>query len=223
MSKVVILGAAGNSLEILDAVLDSADVCGPSHLEVLGFLDDDPSTLGRQINGFPVLGGLARARELSQALFVNGIGSTRTYKRKPDIIDRLEIPDDRFATVVHPSAVVSRSATIGVGTVVLQNAVVSSGATLGRHVLVLPLTVISHDARVDDFATIAGGAAISGHVHLGRACYVGTNASLREGVRIGDGALVGMGSVVLRDVPADTTVAGVPAVELSSRAKAASR
>jgi sugar O-acyltransferase (sialic acid O-acetyltransferase NeuD family) len=215
MRKLVVLGAAGNSLEILDAVLDAYDSGDASRFTPVGFLDDNAETWGQEINGYPVLGALSLAGQFDpDTLFVNGIASTKTYKRKPEIIGSLGMPEDRFATIVHPSAVVSRFATVGAGSVILQNAVVGSGVRLGRHVHVLPLTVVSHDAQVDDFATIAGCVSVSGHVRLGRACYVGTAASIRGGVTVGEGAMVGMGAVVLNDVPVETVVAGVPAAEL---------
>ncbi len=213
----MILGTAGNSLEILDAVLAGADGGRQPDYRVVGFLDDDAETWGKTVHGVPVLGSLARLRELDRVAVINGIGSTRTHKRKPQIIEALEIPDTRFAVVRHPTAVVSTFATIGAGTVLLHNTVVCSRAKVGRHVQILPLSIVSHDVRIEDYATIAGGVCLSGHVHIGRASYIGSNTGVREGVSIGDEALVGLGSVVLRDVPAGATVAGVPAAAIQRR------
>lgn len=214
MQKLIILGTAGNSLEILDAVLDAQDIGKRPSFTVAGFLDDNQELWGQDIYGYPVIGPLSRIHDLDDVMFVNGIGSTSTFRRKPEIIGGLGLPDEKFATIVHPSATVSRFAKIGAGTVILQNAVIGTGVQVGRHVHVLPLTVLSHDTQVDDFATIAGGVSVSGRVHLGRACYIGSAAAIRNDVNIGSGALVGMGAVVLKDVAANAVVAGVPAVEL---------
>lgn len=211
MQDLVILGTAGNSIEILDAVLARASVGLDARYRVIGFLDDKAETWGSTILGVPVLGGLSRVRELDGAAVINGIGSTRTHRLKPDIIEKLGLPDARFATVVHPSAVVSTLATIGPGTAILQNAVICSRAEVGRHVQILPLSVVSHDTIVEDYATIAGGVCLSGNVRIGRASYVGSNSSVREAITVGAEALIGMGSVVVRDVAAGHKVAGVPA------------
>lgn len=216
---LVILGTAGNSLEILDCVIAATRAGLSPRYVVKGFLDDDAARHGTTLNGISVLGPLASAREMARqaadVVFINGIGSTTTYQRKPDIIAALGLPADRFATVIHPSATISGFAAIGAGSVIMQQVVVCSHVMVGAHVQVLPLTVLSHDVVVEDFATIAGGAAVSGFVRLGRACYVGSNASIRGGVTVGAGALIGMGAVVLEDVRPGATVVGVPAAEIA--------
>jgi len=85
-------------------------------------------------------------------------------------------------------------------------------------------TFISNGVRIDNQCHIAHGAwiwedvIVVAHAGLGGSCgvgagaYIGFGAHLKQGVRIGERAMVGMGSVVLKDVPADVTVAGVPAV-----------
>jgi acyl-[acyl carrier protein]--UDP-N-acetylglucosamine O-acyltransferase len=85
---------------------------------------------------------------------------------------------------------------------------VGTNVQIGHHVVVLPNTVVSHDARIGDFTCIAGAACISGGVTMGDSCYAGANASVRERVRIGRHALIGMGSAVLHDVPPRTVVVG---------------
>ena len=204
--RIVVLGTAGNSLDIAEAIelLGGGRSCA-------GFLDDDPAAAGREFLGLPVLGRLDEASRLKGHSFVNGIGSTRSFRAKPSIIERTGLSADRFETVVHPTACVSKSAAIGRGVAVLQHAFVGAKAALGDHVIVLPSAIVSHDARVGSFGCIAGGTCLSGGVTVEDLCYVGSNAALREGIRVGRGALVGMGSVVLSDIPPGETWAGVPA------------
>jgi acetyltransferase-like isoleucine patch superfamily enzyme len=71
--------------------------------------------------------------------------------------------------------------------------------------------VISHEVTIGDYSCVAGGVCVSGRVSIGKACYLGSNCTIREGVRLGDYCLVGMGSVVLHDVPSNITVVGSPA------------
>jgi len=211
LKRIVILGTGGNCLDILETIR-SVNAAGSSPMyECVGFLDDAPARQNMSFLGVPVLGPLDKARSLGDVVFVNGIGSTRNHLRKPEIIARTGIPDARFETIVHPSAEVSPSATLGPGTVVLQNATLACQVRVGAHVIILPNVVLSHDDVVGDYTCIAGGACVSGAVSIGRCCYLGSNCSILEQVRIGDRSLVGMGSVVLEDVPEGAVVVGNPA------------
>jgi sugar O-acyltransferase (sialic acid O-acetyltransferase NeuD family) len=182
----------------------------------VGFLDDNESLWGSLRFGAKVLGPIAAAAELHDCRFVNGIGAPASYSKKPAIIAHTGLARDRFVTIVHPTASVSRMASLGLGTVVFQHVTITSNARIGDHVVVLPNSVVSHDVIVGDYTCIAGGVCISGGVRVGQACYIGTNSSIIGGVEIGDGSLVGMGSVVLAGVPAHSIVVGNPARFLRS-------
>jgi sugar O-acyltransferase (sialic acid O-acetyltransferase NeuD family) len=208
-TELIILGVNGNCIDIAEAVELLARRGEP--WSVAGFLDDDASRHGRLVAGYPVLGGLARAVSFPDARFVNGIGSATSYRRKPELIAQAGLPEEAWATVIHPTAFVSPRARVGPGSVVLANCSVCAGASVGRHVMILPNSVVSHDAVVEDYATIATGVCISGFCRVGAGSYLGTNCSIRERLQVGEGALVGMGAVVTRDVPAAAVVVGNPA------------
>jgi sugar O-acyltransferase (sialic acid O-acetyltransferase NeuD family) len=208
---VVILGVGGNSVDILDTLHDLNDAAGHTRYECIGFLDDNEALWGSVRHGVKVLGPLASAAELSDCWFVNGIGTPENFLVKERIIAKAGIGAGRFLTVVHPTASVSRMATLGHGTVVFQNVTITSNVRIGEHVIILPNTVVSHDCQVGDYTCLAGGVCISGNVRVGRTCYLGTNSTIIGGIDIGEGSLVGMGSVVLADVPAGQVVVGNPA------------
>ena len=211
MKKLLILGTGGNCLDILDAVRDINDAAGSPMYECTGFLDDDATKTGREFLGVRVVGTLSDAPHFPDCFFVNGIGSSSNFWKKPMILAKTGIPADRFETLVHPTASVSRTASIGRGVVLLPHVTVATNAWIGDHVIILPSSFISHDARVGDHTCIAGGVCISGFVDVGSCCYLGTNAALRERITIGDGCLIGMGSVVLSSVAPRTVVVGNPA------------
>ena len=107
----------------------------------------------------------------------------------------------RPCRLVHPSAVVSRTATIGAGVVVQHGACVSSMVRLDDHVRINVRANLMHDVTVGPFTTIAPNAVVLGRVQIGRSCYIGANATILPGVRVGDRAVVGAGAVVTRAVP----------------------
>jgi sugar O-acyltransferase (sialic acid O-acetyltransferase NeuD family) len=209
--RILILGTGGNSVDILDTLNDINRVSSTPLYECLGFLDDNEVIWGKRILGVEVLGPLAKASALSDCLLVNGIGAPGNFWKKEAIIGKTGAPLERFETIIHPSASVSRTATLGRGVVVFQHVVITSNVTVGDHVIILPNTVISHDDIIGDYTCIAGGVCISGQVKVGRLCYLGTNSTIIGNTEIGERCLVGMGSSVLRNVPPNSVVVGNPA------------
>jgi sugar O-acyltransferase (sialic acid O-acetyltransferase NeuD family) len=208
---IIILGTNGNCLDILDTIDAINDARGKTIYTCQGFLDDDDKKWGMEFHGIKVLGPLCRAQRYHDCYFVNGIGSPTNFWRKPAILGKTSLPIERFETLVHPTASVSRLSQIGRGVVIFQHVTITSNVRLGDQVIVLPNTVISHDVVIGDYTCIAGGVCISGGVAIGASCYLGTNASVIGNRTIGDYCLVGMGSVVLHDVSENPVVAGNPA------------
>jgi sugar O-acyltransferase (sialic acid O-acetyltransferase NeuD family) len=209
-SPLIIVGAAGNCLDIADAVVAQRD-SGRDDFAIAGFLDDDPARQGQTVAGFPVLGPISAAANFPNAVFVCGIGSPKSFQSKSELIARIGMPAERFATLVHPAASVSRSALLGPGTVILGNTTICSSVRIGAHVMMLPNCVVGHDTIINDYCIFAAGVTVSGMVTIARGCYIGAGSTVREGVSIGEGALVGMGAVAVRDVAAGAWVAGNPA------------
>jgi sugar O-acyltransferase (sialic acid O-acetyltransferase NeuD family) len=206
--KLIILGAGGTSREIAGAVRDVNQ--RQLQWDLLGYLDDDPALHGAQIDGLPVLGPIEAAR-CSEAQIIIGVARAKDRGIRRGIVERLALPRERYATIIHPSASVSPYAKIGAGTAILHNVVITSGTAVGDHVLISQNVTMAHDQVVEDFVTVAGGAMIAGWVRLKHGSYIGAGSTILDGVTVNEGALVGIGSVVIRDVPAGATVAGNPA------------
>jgi sugar O-acyltransferase (sialic acid O-acetyltransferase NeuD family) len=195
----------GNGREALDAAGEA--------YEVLGFIDDTPAkqgvdSLGRAVFGRRALDDYPRARVLAVP------GGPASYTRRRALIDGLGIPVERYATVVHRTACVSPSASIGINVLIMAGVVITCGARIGNHVCILPNSVIHHDAVVGDWTLIGANVTIAGGVTVGENCYIGSGTSIINDVRIGDRALVGLGSNVIRAVPDDARMAGNPAREV---------
>lgn len=211
IKKIVILGTGGNSVDILDTLEDINTQTSKNIYQCVGFLDDNAHLWGKELHGVHVIGPLATANELRDCLFVNGIGSPENFWKKETIVAKTGVALDRFETIVHPTASVSRMAKLVPGTVVFQNVTITSNVRVGKHVIILPNSVVSHDDIIGDYSCIAGGVCISGEVKVGKSCYLGTGSVIRGGVEIGDFCLIGMGSVVLGNIPGNSVIVGNPA------------
>jgi sugar O-acyltransferase (sialic acid O-acetyltransferase NeuD family) len=207
--NLVIVGAGGFGRETAEAVR-ALNAAG-ARWRIAGYLDEEPARHGAVIDGVPVLGGLTELGGMPDASVVVCTGRPDNYASRPRIVDRLGLPPERYATIIHPAASVSVTSQVGPGTVLLAHAVLTAAARVGSHVAIMPGVVVTHDDVIGDFATLASGACLGGSVRVGRCAYIGAGALVRENSGIGAGALVGMGAVVTRDVPADEVWAGVPA------------
>ena len=217
MKRIYILGVNGNARDILDAI---RLICRthPNFPKPAGFLDDCIRQ-GAIVDGIPVVGNLESAYKLQNACFVNAIGSPESYILKPSIITKTGVPDTSFISVIHPKTDVSPSAKIGHGSVILSNTSVGAGVKIGNHVMILQNCVISHETRVADYAVIATGICLSGNVKIEKGSYLGSQCCVRGGINVGTGVLIGMGSVVVRDVPSHEVWCGNPARRLRKVAK----
>lgn len=209
--EIMILGTGGTSRDILDIIYDINKFYNKEIYQVSGFLEDDQPKWGKEINGIRVQGPLISANKYKNTFFVNGIGSPTSFLDKEKIITKSGICLDRFITLIHPSANISKSAQIGSGSVIFPNVVVGHNVKIGKHVVILPNTVISHDGFIGDYVCIAGCVYISGAVSVGSSCYIGANASIKESLSIGEGSLIGIGSVVLENIEKGRIMIGNPA------------
>jgi len=208
----LIIGAGGLGRETLVAAHATNDVT-PTW-EVLGFLDDDPSIQGRVLDGAPVVGPTSSISGYPDAAAVVTIGNPGDFTSRRRIVSELDLGPDRWATVIHPAAVVARGTRIGHGTIMLAGAVTTSPVGIGSHVVVMPAVVLTHDDVVADYCTLASGARLAGGVSVGEGAYVGAGALIRERCTIGAWSLVGMGAAVTTDIPSGEVWAGVPARRL---------
>jgi len=209
IKDLVILGAGGTAQDVL-SIIEDINRQSERH-RCVGLLDDNPALEGQAVCGIPVIGPLERAKRLDEVSFVNCLGSPRNYWKREAILTVLELPKERFATLIHPTAAVSTSSTIGHGVVLYPHVVVMAGVRIGDHVTVLANTVMNHNVVIEDFCIVTSGVNLSGQVRLGRGCYIGAGSSLIQDCTVGEWALVGLGSAVIRDVPPWTVVAGNPA------------
>ncbi|HET9738541.1 MAG TPA: NeuD/PglB/VioB family sugar acetyltransferase [Solirubrobacteraceae bacterium] len=206
---LLLVGAGGFARETLELV-QAINRAIPTW-DVVGVLDDDAGTHGRRIHGVEVIGPSAAVHDHPDALVTACVASPDDPLRRLALVSRLALPPERYATLVHPAAVVPTSASIGHGTVLHATTVLTADIELGAHVAAMPAVVLTHDDVIGDGVTFGAGARIAGTVTIERGAYIGSGALLREGLTVGAGAVVGMGAVLTKPVPAGEVWAGVPA------------
>ncbi|MCX6250463.1 MAG: hypothetical protein NTX61_06905 [Bacteroidetes bacterium] len=178
--------------------------------EVIGILDDNKATHGKMVDGIKVLGPLELCYQYENVKFVNCIGSHRTRIVKYEIIKRLNIPKNRFETLIHPSAKIYSSTIVEKGCIIHKGAVVFNDAVLQSHVEILANSIIGAKNVVFEGAMITSLVATTAGVNIGPYSHIGTHSCIGENVTIGAGVQIGMGSVVLKDIPHGVFCMGNP-------------
>ena len=135
------------------------------------------------------------------------VGKPGTTHRREFIEGMKEAP----LTIIHKSAIISESATIGAGCYVGAGAIVQPGAVLGQHCVINTGAIVEHNCVLGDGVVMAPRAVLGGGVKVGPWAYICMGACVRDHLTIGERAIVGMGAVVVKDVAPFVTVMGVPA------------
>ena len=211
MKNLIVLGGSGIGM-IAISIAKELGV-----YTIGGFLNDIVP-IGTKIgkyDSFPVIGttaDLPKFLEDSNNVFSIAYVGMQNEEMVFDKITSLNIPLDRFATLIHPSAIIPKGmCKIGYGVLMAPLSQLSPDTTLEDNSIMLPNSFLGHDSTLRRFAHVASNAVVGANVDVGRAVHVGTNATIREKVKIGDFALIGSGAVVLNDVASNSVVVGNPA------------
>ncbi|KJC50783.1 acetyltransferase [Bradyrhizobium sp. LTSP857] len=199
MDDLIIIGGGEHAFMVYEAALLSGQ------FRVLGFLDRQPGTLG----DISYLGTDDTAPNYPEAAFVVGIGTMQAGPARRQLIGRMQVK--RWASVVHPRAFVSPSASIGAGTVIMPGAIVNARSMIGNHCIINSGAVVEHDVRVGHCTHLSPGTVVGGGAEIGDNCFVGLGSRVRDHISIGNDTLVAMGSVVTGSWPQGAVLRGVPA------------
>jgi len=207
MLKVVIVGAGGHGQVVADSLLaelmdDSKDI------QLVGFVDDNPRLQQCSLLGLPVLGTVAQLPTIVHHAVVIAIGNNQVRHK---IYRQLHEQGEQFISVYHPSTIIGRGVEIGGGVMISAGVVVNTGALIGQNVILNTGCTVDHHNHIGDHVHIAPGVHIGGDVEIDEGALIGIGATVMPQCRIGAWSIVGAGAVVTRDVPAYSTVVGIPA------------
>lgn len=124
--------------------------------------------------------------------------------------------DTKYFTFIHPTAQIYTDHPIGDGSIICPNVIISANVKIGTHVLINYNTTVGHDTVIGNFSTINPNSAISGNCGIGNSVFIGSKTSIREKIHIIDNTIIGMGSVVVKNISKSSTYAGVPVKELTN-------
>lgn len=208
MKDIVILGGGDFGKEVA-WLIEDINKAEPTY-NLIGFLDDDEKKIGQKVNGYEVLGPISSLTELDRRGPVCAVIATQDGDVRKKIAGMF--PDfEGWETLIHPTANVSDTTTIGKGSIICSKISISVNTVIGEFCVFNIGIIMGHDCVIGDFVSIMSGVCITGHVRIKDGAYIATNSTVIPGMKIGDHARVGAGSVVIRNVKDNTLVMGVPA------------
>ena len=177
-------------------------------VDIVGYLDDDPSLSGKQIGRTQVIGATGLAQSSVDECFVVGVGEPRL--RRSLAVAR-HLLGGVALRVIHCTAYVSDEARIGEGAIIGPFCYVGPGAEVGDHAVLNTYASVGHDAVLGEYSVLSPYAALNGAATAEAGVFIGSGAIVAPKVRIGSGSKVSAGSVVNRNVAASSLAAGNPA------------
>lgn len=203
MQRVYIIGAAGFSLEVVEALCDC-------EVSIAGLFDDDTRLQERNSTGIPYLGVVEEfiLNTAPESPYVLAIGDNELRER----FDRRFMMESKLAfTVIHPAACVSPRAQISDGAYIAPFAFVGPRCVIGRQALLNVGCSIGHDSVLGDYVQVCPGARLSGHSQIGTGAFIASNAVVPPSGRIGKYAKLAANSFAARPIPDYALAVGVPA------------
>lgn len=203
MDKVVLLGAGGYCAGVVDSIVSG------NLYEIVGITDPVDK---KEHCGIPVIGTDDRLQEIYDSgvrcahITVGSIARPTVRKR---LVALSKAVGFKLVTVIDPTAIVSKFATIGEMVYVGKAAIVNATATVGNYCMINTGCIVEHGCNVGDWVHVAPGATLAADITIGNSSHIGVNATVLQGINIGSDVVVGAGSTVIRDVEAGKVVVGV--------------
>jgi len=205
MNKIVIYGAGGHGKVVADIIKKS------KKFEIVGFVDDNTKLSGQKFFGYLILGAGQILPQLLKKNIKYCIVAIGDNNIRVNLAKKIKSIGFNLPTLIHPQATIASDVVFGEGTVVMAGAVINPGSKIGNYVIINTGATVDHDNIIEEGAHIAPGAHLGGGVKIGKKSLVAIGASVREYCEVGSNSIVGIGAAVIKSVPDNVVVVGVPA------------
>ena len=214
--KIAIYGSSGFGREVLPLFRSSRQAQG-DHTGDIVFVDDNPAMQGQVLNGARIISfdqAVAEGRRFSLAIANSLV--------RQQLAEKCAAAGAKFASIFAMDAETYDDVEMAEGAIVCGRSLLTSNIRIGKHFHCNIFSYVAHDCVIGDYVTFGPRVNCNGNVVIEDHAYIGTGAFLKQGspdkpLRIGRGAVIGMGAVVTADVPLGVTVVGNPARPLQPK------
>ena len=210
MKKLLLIGGGGHC----KSVIGVAESAGYS---IMGILDKSKE-LGKRVLGYEVIGTDDDVvKYAGDADFIITVGQIKSPNLRIKLHQMIEDAGGHLATLIAPTAYVSKYAVIGEGSVVMHQAIVNADAIVGKGCIINTFANIEHDVIIGDYCHISTGAMINGEAQLDNEIFVGSQAVVSNGISICSNTIIGAGSVVNKSITKQGVYVGNQIKQIKSK------
>lgn len=210
MENILIIGARGFGREICGGLMRKPFSYNKK-FKIKGFLDDNKEALDG-FSGFPPIVSSVEDYEIKKKdVFVCALGNAAAREKYIEIIKN---KGGRFITLIKPNSIICNTAEIGEGVYIGDFCRISENTRISDFSLIHGYSTVAHDVQIGKYCVVQVNSFLGGYVKVGDRSTLHTRTTVIPGVTIGENAVTGAGSVVLKDVPSGITVFGVPAKKM---------
>ena len=211
MKHLVIIGARGWGREIYAAACNTVAYHNNEY-DIKGFLDDKSDAFdGLKGDYPPILGPVETYSIQPDDVFFCAMGDPIWRKKYAEII---ELKGGSFISIINPTARINPTAEIGDGTYIGTFTIVSDNVKIGRHCVFQCFNDVGHDAVTGNYVSIESYVFLGGGAIVGDMSTMHTKSTVLPHKTIGKDCVVGVNSVVMKNVKDGYHVFGCPAVKI---------
>lgn len=206
---VIIIGGSGHGCIIEACIKDNRNRYNDLEWLIAGYCND----FDTEVDGYPVLGKIADIPRLIDegyyfAWAIHLIGNNHTTAK---LFESIDIPDNRWATIIHRMAFIDDTVILEPGVFVMCNAYIAPRTHIGKCTMIKANTNIGHDVNIGAISHIAMGATVVSCVDIGYCSDVAVSATVLAHCKIGDYAMLGASSLLTQEIQDNQIFVGSPA------------
>lgn len=211
MKHLIIIGARGWGREIFAAAKQTKAYLDNEY-DIKGFLDDKADALDGLKGCFPpVIGSVEDYLIQPDDIFFCALGDSRWRYHYANII---QSKGGKFISIINPTARINPTADIGEGTYIGSYSIVSDNVVIGKHCVLQCFDDAGHDVSIGDYVSIESYVFLGGGSKVGDMSILHTKSSIIPHKEVGKECIVGINSVVMKNIKDGLHVFGCPAVKI---------
>jgi sugar O-acyltransferase (sialic acid O-acetyltransferase NeuD family) len=214
MTTPVVLFGAGLQCKVCIDILESEQQC-----KIIGIVDSNAPIKSSKY-GYTVIG---RQNELNDLISQYGrfsgiITIGDNYSRFIVYKDLMsQNIDFEFINAIHKSAIIAKSAKLGVGLLIMAGVIINSDSIIGDFAFLSTGAQLEHDGKMKKFSHLSAGSITGGKVTIGEFSTITLGVTILDRINIGDNVVIGSGSLVLKDIPSNVLAYGNPCKVIRTR------